>query len=72
MDINTEKTFATKVRKHIPVGFSMFPMSSFKDKEKKHHVYKGEYCIKKFSECLRTHLMHIVNSKKRNLKLLTN
>ena len=45
---NPENSSATKVTKHIPSGFSMSTISSFKIIENKHDVYRGKYCMKKF------------------------
>ena len=40
--------------------------------ENKHDVYRGEDCMKKFSEFLREHAMKIINFKqKKKMKLLT-
>ena len=61
--INPEKSSSTKVSEHIPSGFSMSTISLFKDIEKKHDVYRGKDCMKKFCESLREHAMKIVNIK---------
>ena len=66
-----ENSSATKVSKHIPSGFSMSTISSFKSIENKHHVYKGKDSIKKICESLREHRMKIINFKKKERKLLT-
>ena len=42
----------TKVRKHIPSGFSMSTISSFRSTENKHDVYRGKDFMKKFYESL--------------------
>ena len=60
-----------KEGKHIPTGFSMSTISSFKSIENKHDVYRGKDCMKKFCEFLRKHAMKIINFKKKNMKLLT-
>ena len=50
----------------------MFTISSYKSIENKHDVYRGEDCMKKFSEFLREHAMKIINFKqKKKMKLLT-
>ena len=50
---NGEKSSTTKVGVHIPSGFSMSAISSFKSIENKHDVYIGKDCMKKFCESLR-------------------
>ena len=42
-----ENSSATKVSKHIPSGFSMSIISSFRSIEIKHGVYRGKDCMKK-------------------------
>ena len=50
MDVknNPENSSTTKVRKHIPLGFSISTISSFRNTENKHHVYRGKDCMKIF------------------------
>ena len=36
-------------------------ISSFKSIENKHHVYRGKYCMKTFSELLRKQEMKIID-----------
>ena len=45
---NTENSSITKVRKHIPPGFSMSRISSFWSIKHKHGAYRGKDCLKKF------------------------
>ena len=42
---NPENSFTTK---HIPSGFSMSTISSFKNIQNEHNVYKGKVCVEKF------------------------
>ena len=58
---NPEKPSATNVGKHIPSGFSMSAISSFKNIDNKHDVYRVKDLIKKFCESLRQHTMKIIN-----------
>ena len=44
----------------------MSAVSSFKSRENKHDVYRGNDCIKNFCEFLREHTMNITNLKKKN------
>ena len=48
----------------------MSAVSSFKSRENKHDVYRGNDCIKNFCEFLREHTMNITNFKKK-MKLFT-
>ena len=41
-----ENSSTTKVGEHIPSGFSMSPISSFKSIENKHDVYRGKNSMK--------------------------
>ena len=68
---NPENSSTAKVSKHILSGFSMPTISSFRSIEKKHDVYRGKNCIKKFCEFFRDHAMKVINFKKRKMKLLT-
>ena len=68
---NPENSSTTKVNEHIPSGFSMSTISSFRSIENKHDVYRGKDCIKMFCEFLRVHAMKIINFKKKKMKLLT-
>ena len=58
---NLENSFTTKVSEHIPTGFAMSTISSFRSIENKHDVYRGNNCMKKFCGSLRGHAMKIIN-----------
>ena len=45
---NSEDLSTTKVREHIPSGFLMSIILSFKSIEYKHDVCRGKDCMKKF------------------------
>ena len=45
---NAEKSSATKIGKHFPCGFSMSTIWGFDHIEKKHTLYRGKACMKKF------------------------
>ena len=64
---NPENSSAIKIGEYIPSGFSMSKISSFKSIEKRHNVYRGKDCMKKFCESLRVHAMKIINFKKKKL-----
>ena len=64
---NPDNLSTTKVGDHIPSGFSMSIIWSFKSIEKRHDVYREKDCWKKFSKSLRKHAMEIIifkNNKK--------
>ena len=48
MENNPDNSSTTKVSKHIPSGFSMSTISSFRSIENNDDVYKGKDCMKKF------------------------
>ena len=39
---NPETSSTTKVSEHVPLGFSMSTISSFRSIENKHNVYRGK------------------------------
>ena len=49
---------------HIPLGFSMSTISSFKSIGNKHNVCTGKDSMIKFCESLREQAMEIINFKK--------
>ena len=63
---NAENSSTTKLGKHIPSGFSMPTISSFKSIKNKHYVWRGKDCIKKFGESLTEHAMGVCNLKRKN------
>ena len=60
---STENSSTKKVSEHIPSGFSISTISSFRSIENKHDVYRGKDCMKRFSEFFREHTMKTINSK---------
>ena len=68
---NPENSSTTKVVKHIPSGFSMSTISSFRSIENKHDIYRRKDCMEKFCKSLREHAMNNINFKKKKMKLLT-
>ena len=62
---NSEKSSTTKVRKHIPSGFSMSAISSFRSIENNHHVYRGKDCMQKFFESLIECAVKVIYLKKK-------
>ena len=68
---NPESSSTTKVSKHIPSGFSMSALSSFRSIENKHDACRGKDCMKRFCEFLREYAIKIINFKKKKMKVLT-
>ena len=68
---NHEKSSATKVSENVPSVFLMFKISSFKDMQNEHDVYRGKDCMKMFCESLREHANEYNEFKKKKMKLLT-
>ena len=62
---NPENSSTTEVGEHIPSGFLMSPITSFKNIDNKHDIYRGKDCMKKFCESIRDHAIKITNSKKK-------
>ena len=56
---NLENSSTTKLGEHIPSGFSMSTLSSFKRIENKNEVYIGKDCMKKLCKSVREHAMII-------------
>ena len=66
-----ENSFTAKVGEYIPLGFSIFTISSFKSIENKYDASRVKDCMKKVLESLREHTMDKINFKNKKLKLLT-
>ena len=69
---NPEISSKTKVDGHVPSGFSMSTISSFKSIENRNVVCRGIDMVKNFYESLREHAMEIINFKKEKMKSSTN
>ena len=65
-----ENSSTAKVSQHIPSGFSISKISSFRSIENKHDVYRGKDCMKRFCEFLRDHAMKIINFKKQKNEII--
>ena len=55
---------------HIPSGFSMTTISSFKSIENKYAVNRGKDCMKKFCQSLRKHTVKIIIFTKKKNKII--
>ena len=58
---NPENLSTSKVSEHIPSGFSMSTISSFRSIEDKHDMYRDKDYMKTFCEFLRENAMKIIN-----------
>ena len=66
---SSPKKFIHKnVGEHIPSGFSMSTISSFKTTEDKHDECRGKDCMKKFCQSLREYAMKIIDFKYKKMK----
>ena len=63
---NPENSPTTKVREHIPSGFSMSIIYSFGSIENNHDIYRGKDAIKNVCELLREHAVRLINFKRKN------
>ena len=45
---NPECSSTLKVNKHVPPGFSMSTISSFRSIKNKRYAYRGKRCMKRF------------------------
>ena len=50
---NPQNSSTTKIGEHIPCGYSTSTIWAFDHIEKKHTLYRGKDCIKKFCKSLR-------------------
>ena len=62
---NPENSSTTKVSEHIPSGFSISLISSFRSIENKHDACRVKDCMKKLCESSRRHTIKIINFKKK-------
>ena len=58
-----------KLSEHIPSGFLVYTISSFRSIGNKHDIYRGKDWMKKFCESLRGHAVKIINSKKKKSEI---
>ena len=62
---NPENSSTVKVIDLFQSRYSMSTISSFRNIENEHDVYRGKDCMKKFCVSLREHAIKIINFKKR-------
>ena len=63
---NPENFSTTKIRDHIPCGYSMLTIWVFDHIENKHTLYHGKDCMGTFCTCLREQPKNIIDFEKRN------
>ena len=68
-DLN--KSYTTKINKHISSGYSIFTHCSFDESKNKLNYYRGDDCMEKFCKDLREHSTKIINYEKKKNILLT-
>ena len=67
---NPINSCTTKLGKHISSAFLMSTISSFKITENNRNVFSGKYCMNKFCESLRKHVMEITDFKNERNKVI--
>ena len=68
---NSENSSTTKIGEHIPCGYSMSTIWTFKHIENRHSLYRGEGCMKKFCKSLRENTKNIIDFEKKKMLPLT-
>ena len=66
---NPVNSSTAKVSEHIPSGFSMSTISSFKSIENNYDIYRGKDCMT-FCESLIEHAMKIINFKNKKNEVI--
>ena len=72
LECNPENPSATKVSKEVPSGHSVSTISSFRNIENKHDVYRCKDYIKWLCDSLKEHAMKTINFKKKKMRLSEN
>ena len=67
---NCQNKSTIKINNHIPCGYSMYTQCSFDNTKNKLDHYRGEDCMKKFSDSLKDHVS-IINYEQKELIKLT-
>ena len=60
-----ENSSVTKIDQHTPFGYSMSTIWAFNNIEKKHTLYCGKDCMKKFCASLKEHAMNVIAFEKK-------
>ena len=67
----SKKFFNKKIGEHIACGYTMSTIWAFDIKEKRHTLYRGKYCMKKFCESSREHAKNIIDFEKKKVLPIT-
>ena len=57
---NPENSSTTKKGQHVPCEYSMSTIQAFGNIEKKHTLYRGEYCMKNFCTSFREYATNVI------------
>ena len=68
---NPEESSTTKIKRHTPLGYSIFTHCSFDKSKNKLNYYRGEDCMKRFCKDLKEHAIKIINCEKKVMAPLT-
>ena len=68
---NPNKSSATKINKHTPLGYSIFTHCSFDESKNKLNYFREDDCMKKFCKDLRKHATKIIHYEKKKMIPLT-
>ena len=68
---NPEKASPTKIRDHIPCGYSMSTTLAFDHIENKHTLYRKKDRMKKFCKSIKEHAKNVISFEKNKMKPLT-
>ena len=61
------KSYTTKINKHIPLGYSIFTHYSFDESKNKLNYYRKDDCMENFCKDLREHSTKIINYEKKKI-----
>ena len=68
---NPDLSSTTKIKQHIPSGYSNYTSCSFDKSNNKLSYYRGEDCMKRFCKDLKDHATKIIDYKKKIMTPLT-
>ena len=68
---NPNESSTAKIKKHTPLGYSIFTHCSFDESKNILNYYRGDDCTTKFCKDLRTHANKIINYEKIKMIPLT-
>ena len=68
---NPKNSSTKKIGEHITCGYTMSTIWAFDIKEKRHTLYRGKYCMKKFCESSREYAKNIIDFEKKKVLPIT-